>query len=231
MAAIVSGAAAAKSRKIGQSSWISVAGWTWTPRWRVPENGCSSSSRLVATPKFAPAPRRPQNSSGSSSALARTTSPVGGHELDRAKAVDRQPEPSLEPADAATERQPGDARVADDPDRADEPMLLRRDVERAEERPAAGPSESPLRVDADGVHPSEVDDEAAVGRRVPDRAVTAAADRDLEVDLAAEANGGHDVVDVGGPDDDRRPSIEHRVPDASRIVVAGGIGRDDLAGE
>ena len=43
--------------------------------------------------------------------------PVGGHELDRAKAVDRQPEPPLEPADAAAERQPGDARVADDPHR------------------------------------------------------------------------------------------------------------------
>ena len=55
--------------------------------------------------------------------------PVGGHELDRAKAVDRQPEPPLEPADAATERQPGDARVADDADRADEPVLLGRDVE------------------------------------------------------------------------------------------------------
>ena len=73
---------------------------------------------------------------------------VGRHELDRSKAVDRQPEPPLQPTDAATERQPGDAGVADDPDRADEPVLLRRDVELAEQRPAAGPGESPRRVDA-----------------------------------------------------------------------------------
>ena len=63
--------------------------------------------------------------------------PVGGHELDRAEAVDRQPELALQPADAAAEGQPGDAGVADDADRTDEPMLLGRDVELAEQRPAA----------------------------------------------------------------------------------------------
>ena len=154
---------------------------------------------------------------------------IRGHELDGAKAVDRQPELPLETADAATERQPGDAGVPDDSHRADEPVLLRRDVELAEERSSAGSGESSRRVDADGVQPREVDDEAAVGRRVADRAVTAAADSDLEVDLTAEANGRDDVVDVRGSDDQRRSSIEHRVPHPSRIVIAGGIGRDDFA--
>ncbi len=65
--------------------------------------------------------------------------PVGGHELDCAKAVDRQAEPALQPSDAAAERQPGDARVTDDPDRADEAVLLGRDVECAEECSATGP--------------------------------------------------------------------------------------------
>ena len=64
--------------------------------------------------------------------------PVGRHELHGPKAVDRQPEPALEPADAATERQTGDARVTDDPHRADEPVLLGRDVELAQQRSAGG---------------------------------------------------------------------------------------------
>jgi hypothetical protein len=66
---------------------------------------------------------------------------------------------------------------------------------------------------------------------VPDRAVTTAADGDLEVALAAEADGGDDVVDVRGSNDEGRPTIEHGVPDPPGIVVAGGIGRDDLARE
>ena len=155
--------------------------------------------------------------------------PVGGHELDRAEVVDRQSEPPLEPADTATEGQPGDTRVADDAHRADEPVFLGRDVELSEQCPAAAASEPSRRVDGDVVHPPEVDDEAAVGRGVPDRAVATTADRDLEVTLAAEADGSDDVLDVQGSDDQGRSPIEHRVPDPPGIVVAGGIGRHDLA--
>ena len=64
---------------------------------------------------------------------------VGGHELDGSQVVDRQPEVPLEPTDAATERQPRDAGVADDAGRADEPVRLGRDVELAEERAAVHP--------------------------------------------------------------------------------------------
>src|SRR5207342_1595555 len=110
-------------------------------------------------------------------------------------------EPPLEAADAATERQSGDARVADDPHRADEPVFLGRHVEMAQQRPAGRASVTPPRVDADGVHPAEVDDQATVGRRVSDGAVTTGADGDLEVAVAAEADGCHDVVDVRGTQD------------------------------
>src|SRR6185503_7307371 len=57
-------------------------------------------------------------------------------ELDGPQVVDRQSELPLQPADAATEREPSDARVADDADRADEAVGLRRHVELAEERAA-----------------------------------------------------------------------------------------------
>ena len=64
-----------------------------------------------------------------------------------------------------------------------------------------------------------------------DGTVTAGADGDLEVAVAAEPDGSDDVVDVRGPEDHGRASIEHRVPDAPGIVVLGGVGGDDLARE
>ena len=64
---------------------------------------------------------------------------IGRDELDRPKAVDGEPELPLETADPATEREAGDTRVADDADRADEPMRLGGDIELAEEGTAVRP--------------------------------------------------------------------------------------------
>ena len=130
--------------------------------------------------------------------------PVGGHELDRAEAVDRQSELALQSADTPAEGQPGDAGMADDPHGTDEPVLLGSDIELAEQRPAARPREAALGIDGHVVHPTEVDDDAAVGRRMPDRAVATATDGDLEVALAAEPDGGGDVVDARRSDDERQ---------------------------
>src|SRR6185503_3895243 len=145
--------------------------------------------------------------------------------------IDGQPEPPLQASDPAAQRQPRDAGMPDDADRADEAVLLGSEVEVPEQRAAAGPCEPPRRVDADLVHAGQVDHEAAVGRRVADRAVPAAAYRDLEVALAPESDGGLDVGDARGSHDERGPPIEHRVPDASRSVIAGRLGLDDLAAE
>ena len=72
--------------------------------------------------------------------LGRADEPaVGGDELDGGQVVDREPEVALEAADSPTERQPGDAGVADDAGRADEAVRLRGDVELAEERAAVRP--------------------------------------------------------------------------------------------
>ena len=164
--------------------------------------------------------------------LGRADQPsIGGHELDRSKVVDRQAEPALEPSDAAAEGQPGDAGMPDHPDRADEPMLGAGDVERAEERATAGAGQAGGRIDGDLVEPGEVDHDPAVARRVAERAVPAATDRDLEVALAPEPDGRDDIVDAGRPDDDGRPAIEDRVPDPASIVVCGIARGDDVAGE
>ena len=102
--------------------------------------------------------------------------------------VDRQPEVPLQAADAAAERQPGDAGVADDAGRADEAVRLRGDVELAEERAAVRSGDPGPRIDLDAAHRGQVDDEAAVRTLEPGGAVTAGPDDDLEVVLASEAD-------------------------------------------
>ena len=72
-------------------------------------------------------------------------------------------------------------------------------------------------IDADAAHPREVDDEAVVDGAEARRAVAAAADRDVEALVAAEADGRDDVGDVGGTDDQRR--------DACRSSRSGHDGR------
>ena len=127
--------------------------------------------------------------------LGRADEPaVGRDELDGRQVVDREPEVALEAADSPTERQPGDAGVADDADRADEAVRLRGDVELAEERAAVRPGGPGPRIRLDPAHRGHVDDEAAVRASEPGRAVAAGSDRDLEVVLAREADRGGDLL-------------------------------------
>ena len=144
--------------------------------------------------------------------LARPDEPaVGGHELDGAQVVDGQPEAALEPPDAATEGQPGDAGVTDDADRADEPVRLGRDVKLAEQRAAVHPGGARRRIDRHAAHPRQVDDEAAVAGRVPGRAVAAGADGQLEVVVPAR---------TGSPSRRRRPSPAGRCTAGRRSWTA-----------
>ena len=53
-----------------------------------------------------------------------------------------------------------------------------------------------------------------------------AADGELQVLAAGELHRGDDVRDAGSADDQRRPLVDHAVPDRPRLVVAG-VGRGD----
>jgi hypothetical protein len=92
--------------------------------------------------------------------------PFGRHELHGTNVVDGQPEPPLQPADAAAQRETGDAGVPHDADRADEAVRLRRDVELAEQRAAVHPCRASHRIDGHPAHPREVDDQSPVRPRV-----------------------------------------------------------------
>ncbi len=142
-------------------------------------------------------------------------------ELDRPKVVDRQTELALEPADAAAERQPRNARVTDDANRTDKAVLLAGDVELAEQRTTACPGMPGRRIDGHVVQPREINDQTTVVRRVAQGAVTPAADGNLEVELAPEPDRGNDVIHARRLDDESGPAIEHGVPDAPCVVISG----------
>ena len=156
---------------------------------------------------------------------------VRGHELDREQVVDRQTELALQTAHPAAEREAGHPGVGDDADRADEPVRLRGVVELGEQRAAAHAGSAPLGIDVGAAHAREVDHDAVVARREAGDAVAAAPNGDDELLLTGEAEGCDDVVGAGRPHDQRRPTVDHAVPDCARSVVAGVVGAHDLARE
>ena len=78
--------------------------------WAQPTSPTSSTSnsKEVTIPKFAPAPRTAQNSSGFSVALTRVDSAVGQHHRGGAEMIDGQAVLAGQPADAAGGGQPAD---------------------------------------------------------------------------------------------------------------------------
>jgi hypothetical protein len=59
--------------------------------------------------------------------------------------------------------------------------------------------------------------------------VRATAYGDRQVVVAGEAHGRHHVAGVRRPHDHSGSPVDHRVVDASRLVVGLVVGRDDLA--
>jgi hypothetical protein len=98
-------------------------------------------------------------------------------------------------------------------------VRLGRGVERAPGRAALGRRGGDVRVDGDLVHPPHVDHEPAVGEARAGDAVPAAADRQLEIALAAEGDRGGDVLGALALCDHRGPAVDHRVEDLPGLVV------------
>jgi hypothetical protein len=154
---------------------------------------------------------------------------VGCHELHRQQVVDREPEVAMEPADAATEREPGDAGVADHADRADEAVRLRGDVELAEERPSVRDGGPCGRVHLDAAHGRQVDHDSAVDAAEPGGTVAAGLHLDLEVVVAGEAHGRRDLRRRRRLDDERGPAVVDRIPQPAGVVVRRIVGGKDFA--
>ena len=90
---------------------------------------------------------------------------VGGHQLDRPQAVDRQAELALEPAHAAAQRQARDARVRDGAGGACEAVAPgRRRRARASRAPPFTRAVRATGIDGHAAHQRQVDDHAVVDR-------------------------------------------------------------------
>jgi hypothetical protein len=101
---------------------------------------------------------------------------VRSHHLGRDQAVDGEAVLPLEPAAAAAEGQPADARVREPPAGHREPEGLCLAIELTPVGAASAPGGASLRVHADPVHPPEVDHQAAVHDGVAGDGMAAASD-------------------------------------------------------
>ena len=154
---------------------------------------------------------------------------VGEHDVDAQQVVDRHPEAAAEPAEAAAEREAGDTGIAD---RA----AGRREAERLRLAVELSPAQARFRargagdgVDPEALHLGEIDDDPVVARRLARDVVGAAAHGNRQPLVARERDGGHDVHRAAAARDHRRALVDHRVPDAARLVVGGIAGNDHAA--
>ena len=79
--------------------------------------------------------------------------------------------------------------------------------------------------------PDEIDHDAVVDRAEAGNAVPAAADREVQLVLAREVDGGGHVGGLGAPHDGGRPAVDHRVEDLPRVLVLLIARRDQIAAQ
>ena len=160
--------------------------------------------------------------------LARAeVAPVGGDELAGDEVVDGHAVCSALVRVPAREREPGDARLRDDPAGDREAERLRLPVDVGPGAAALCPDGAPLGIHPDASHQREVDDDAVVAHTGARDVVAAAAHRHRQLVLAHEVHRGDDVGDAGTHDDEQRTLVDHPVPDPAGVVVLGVTARDD----
>ena len=147
-----SGASATRSRYIRATSPPMKPGHASNPPSSSGPISCRRRWNAVTMPKLPPPPRRPQNSSGFSSADAITLRPSAVTTSAFTRLSQVKPELALEPAAAAAEREAGDAGVGNAPTGDRETVLLGRGVELAPVEPGLGACHARVGVDLDALH-------------------------------------------------------------------------------
>ncbi len=89
-------------------------------------------------------------------------------------------------------------------------------------RPAVG-------VDVDAFQQRQVDQQSVVAGALAGDAVTAAANRDGEAGVSGEPDRRCHIGCIDWAYDDRRPLVDHGVPDLASLVVAGVGRREEVA--
>ena len=106
---------------------------------------------------------------------------VGQHHLHAEQVVDRQPALPRQVADAAAQRETADAGGRDDAGRDGQAEGVRRVIDVAPQRAAAGEHRLLLRIDAHVSHRRQIDHQPVVADAEAAGVVAAAADRDEQL--------------------------------------------------
>ncbi len=183
-------------------------------------------------PKLPPPPRRAQNRSGCSSALARSTSPSAVTSSKDNDVVAGEAVFSCEPADTAAQRQACDAGLRDHARRHRQSEDVRLAIEFAQQHARLDTGAACLGIDVNPLHAGQVDDHAAVAQGAAAHVVATAAYRHEEPVFAREAHRSDDVCQPGAAGDQPRTLVDAGVPDPPRGLVLGvavpdhgGLGR------
>ena len=156
---------------------------------------------------------------------------VDGEQLDREQVVAGQAELALDPARTTAQGEAGDARRRDAPAGGGEAVGLASRVEVAPGGTTLHGGRASRRIDRDGVHPAQVDRQAAVGEASAGDAVATAADRDLEAALEHESKGRRHVLGIPALGDRGRALGDHRVEDRTGLLVTAVAVGEDLTAE
>ena len=137
--------------------------------------------------------------------------------------------PSGEIPEPAAQRQPGDPRGGDEAERGGESVQLGLPVHIAEQTAGLSPCGAGRRIDPHTAHQRHVEEEPAVAHGEPGNVVPAALYRQREAACPCELDAGDDVRRPETADHERRPAIDHAVPDGACLVVPWIAGPQERA--
>ena len=152
-----------------------------------------------------------------------------GHDVGRQEVVAGETQAAGEPAEAAAQREAGDAGVRDRAGGGDEARAERGAVELAQQCARTDANRPGVAIQAHGAHRREVDHEAIVATRMTGETVAAGAHREWQRVGSREIDGARHVRRVGATGDQRGVAIESAVPQLAGGVVSGVIRQQQLA--
>ena len=156
---------------------------------------------------------------------------VGQDHVRLEQVVDREAAPAGQVAQPAAKGQAADSGGGDDPAGGGHPERVRCVVDVAPYTAALHVDDAVLGIDPDTLHLREVDDQAVVHASETRAVMPPASDRELHPAVTGVVDRGDHICDVRAAGDQRRPLVDHRVVERTRLVVAGVSGGDELAAE
>jgi hypothetical protein len=155
--------------------------------------------------------------------------PVGGDDVGADEVVAGEAVLTHQPADAAAQREAGNARRRNEAAGGGQAVRLGLVVDIGPDRPAANRGAASDRVHVDVVHRTEIDHDPAIDGGEAGDAVTAPAHGDGQVVAPGKGDRGEHVGDAGTTDDHSRAvPVVRSVPDLGGLVVALVLGGQHL---